>query len=273
MTDLNSLKLMDKYNYKAFDWKLRDLRDSIKQFKNNRMVLRFLSDYFYINIFLLNVLEDKVYAIYPDESFNTFKSSIMLAFHDGHFEPLVYEDERLWNHEVEPLKKLINVDKQKITVMDVDFSGKSEFQVFKTGSEDLNKYIKLETEDEEEVEQDQDDNNQFDEDFEKKENHELTINDPEDTDVVIEEEEDNKNIFCTKKEIDSKKKKKSKGSTAKKEKKKEKVSVTEKLDPKMKLDELQALAAKYGISLESATKTGKSKNKTKAQLIEELKNI
>lgn len=278
LTDLNNLGLFKQFEYKNLGWKLKDLKESIKLYKNNRMVIRFLSDYFNVNIFLLNILEDKIYAIYGEENYNIYKGTLFLSFYNDVFEPLTYNDTYLWAYHSEPLKKLINVDRQKIIVMDVNFGKTSDPKAFQIGSEDLTKYMKIEPETE--CEEGIAPPNQFDEMIEeadKDNSHEMTINDPEESEIQIEKKNRNKDIFCKKDDVkkgsDKESKKGSSKKGSKKESKKKKVQVTEELDPKMKLEELQTIAEKYGLTLEVETKTGKAKKKTKAQLIEELQAL
>lgn len=266
LIDLKSLALFKQFEYKELGWRQKDLTESIKFYKNNRMVLRFISDYFNINIFLLNVLEDKVYAVYGEPNYNTYKATVFLSFYEDSFEPITYAEDRLWMYTTEPLKKLINVDKLKINVMDVNFGKSTEPKVFQIGSEDLEKYMKVDIETEQEEEpvasgpENQFDENIDDDEHEKASSNDLIIEDAEESEVMVEKRDYKKDIFCKQKDL--KKKSKTK-------KKKPKIEV----DPKMKLDELQDLALEHDVEIEVAGKTGKMKKKTKAQLIEDLKSV
>jgi hypothetical protein len=304
ISDLNNTGLFKQYDYKSLGWKLKDLKDSLKLYKNNRMVLRFITDYFNINIFLLNVLEDKIYAIYGEENFNMFKGTIFLSFYNDIFEPLTYEQTYLWSYSTEPLKKLVNVDKQKIIVMDLNFGKTVEPKIFTISSEDLSKYMEDDSLTEEINDTNIEPNNMFDENIEDNDITNalnMTVDDHEDTDIQVEQVDHKKDIFCKKsenviKEAEKIINKKSKDIRIDDNNKKVKTSKKKvddkniiedigdvdklddndavievvKLDNKMKLADLQVLAAQHGININVESKGGKQKAKTKAVLYEEL---
>jgi len=285
-------------NYEELGWKKKELKDSLNNFKNNRMVLRVLTEYFNVNIFVLNISEDRIYSVYSDELFNTFKMNIFLSFYDEIFEPIIYKENKLWKYNDDPFKKLINVDKLKINVLGVDFKNKIDIP-FQIGTENLEKYFESENkdgdegaedneedkdkdlpkvkiinkkEDEDEDEEDEEDENDENEDEENGENNfgevsdetdddQLLIDDPEDTEIEIESLKNHKDIFCKKNEI-KKKKKVKKGKLN---------SDLKNLNQNMKLVELQKIAENHKISLcIGKTKAGKPKRKTKKELYDDL---
>ncbi len=270
-------KLFEKFEYKDKGWTKKELKDALNDYKNNKMVLQVLSDYFNINIFLLNVSDDKLYAIYSEELFNMFKMNVFISHSDGVFEPLCYNDKKLWRYDDEPLKKLINVEKQKINVMDVNFSGKNDGdeRLFQAGSEDLNKYLNLEqdnsyqdTIDNSEdsishdiTEEDNDYDELFSENKESSHHEDIYINDPEETEIDIESVKHDKDIFCTQDDVKAKKKKKNNKD----------YSDLEGINTRMTVVILQKLAKKYDVDIGNGmTKTGKIKYKTKQELYDEL---
>ena len=279
-------KLFEKFEYKEKGWTKKELKNALSSYKNNKMVLQVLSDYFNINIFLLNVSEDKLYAIYSEELFNMFKMNVFISHNDGIFEPLCYNDKKLWKYDDEPLKKLINVEKQKINVMDVSFLNNNEERLFQAGSEDLNKYLNLE--EKETIKDDDDDarckggkggnesnesdeDNDYDELFsenkESSQHDDIYINDPEETEIDVESVKHAKDIFCTQDEVKAKKL----GKKKKSKKSKKDYSDLEGLNTRMTVASLQKLAEKYHIDIENGnTATGKIKYKTKQDLYDEL---
>lgn len=227
-----------------YELKNTDISQELQKFSNNKIVLRFLSDYFNINIFLINVIEDRIFVVYGEPQFNIFKPTIFLSFYDDQFEYLSYKNKKIWAYDDPPFKKLIKVCTKKIDVMDIDDS-----KVFELGTEDLLKYL-----DQPPI---QDTKNQdsvvnmintIELETEDTIHANIDIDDEDDDD-----EEDSTDIFETKKSKSS-----------------PKISVNN----KMKLKELQDLAVKYSISLFSGTtKTGKPKKKTKAMLVKELESL
>lgn len=229
--------LFAKYSYADLKWKKKQLIDTIKECKNNLIFLRFLTDYLGINIFFLNVNEDKLYSVYPEENFNIFKPSVFLSYFDEIFEPLSYKFNKLWMYYHDPMKKLTNVDKKIINTPSVDFDNPD--KTFQLGAEDLDRYLNKEEELEEEE-------NSYDEVYPDEEQDTVeTETEIDKCDVVTTDQ----SVFC--KRLNSKDLQ------------------------KMKLLELQTLAKKYKISTQSnvKTKTGKHKMKTKADLCKELISV
>jgi hypothetical protein len=244
------------------------------------MMLRYLADYFYVNLFLLNIQEDKIYAIYPEEHFNIFKMNIFLAFSNDVFEPVIYNNLKLWNHETEPFKKLINVDKSSIGVLNMDFSNNvlKEAKLFKTGTEDLDRYLpesyikkmeelekNLDSKDSVHLNESE---NKFEEveDFDEN-NEEVVHDDVTETELDVLIIKNDNDVFCTKANIND-----TISDKKKKKKKSKKLPDLSNVSMKMKLTELQKLAKKCGIKLtKGKTKSGKPKMKTKSSLVKDLK--
>ncbi len=135
--DVTRKRLFEKFSYKELKWTQKELRESISKCKNNKIVLRYLADYFNINIFLINIPEDRIYAIYPEEQFNVYKMHIFLTFYEDTFEPLVY-NKKLWKYDDGPFKRLIVVNKMHINTF--NFNPLIEEKEFVVGPEDLTKY-------------------------------------------------------------------------------------------------------------------------------------
>ncbi len=275
LSDLYSKNLFENYGYKELGWNQKELSNSLIKFKNNIMVIRFLADYLSINIFILSVNEDKIYAVYPEENYNIFKPSILLAFYDEVFEPIVYQDNKIWCYDLEPLKKLINIDKMYIGILNDNFSKDCIEKVFQTGTEDLSTYLSIcegedivddkmvITEVEGEAEEEVDSENNYGEVCDVDAQSDVYIDDPEETEIDIDTVKDTKDIFCTKDEIEKKK-------------------AVDKYDPtiiqeiniRMKLQELQKVAKVFGINIvKGKTKNGKDKFKTKKELYEEMTSM
>lgn len=136
-------KLFEKFGYKHYKWTQKDLREAINEYRNSRIVIRYIADVFGINIFLVNVLEDKIYAIYPEEMFNCYKMNLFLSYYNETFEPLTFNGKRLWHYNDGPFRKLIIINKAHINLMNVDFTNKTKDKQFILGIENLNKYLEI----------------------------------------------------------------------------------------------------------------------------------
>jgi hypothetical protein len=220
--------------------------------KNNRMMIRFLADYFYINIFILDIQDDKIYVNYPEEQFNIFKMNLFLIFYNDVFEPLINEN-KLWNYNQEYIKKLINVNSSNINVFNDNFSKDYTDKVFQIGSEDLTKYLNNNNDDDNEIDEDCD--NKYEEIITEDDTNDYKLIEVDTTETEMKVDNDmTSDVFV-------------------KCNKNDKIELPD-INMKMKLSELQQLAVKHNISLVSGkTKSGKDKYKTKKILLNDLKRL
>jgi len=240
-TDIS--KIYTKNSYKVYGWTKKLLREYLKTYSYEKIVLLFASDYFNINIFIFNHDEDKLYAVYPEEGFNKYKPLIVLSYYQNVYEPIVSNDRSYFSYHDDIIKMIIDNNYDKIIAM--SFHKKRGGKEFNIVDENLDQYIEedeiLEVKEEVEVE----DNNFFDDNL-----SEIT----DDEDLIITEVEnisETKGIFC--KKVDNN---------------------DFKVNIKMKLDSIQEVAEKFNISIvKGKTKTGKDKMKTKAQLCEEINSV
>lgn len=135
------------YGYDALNWNTKDMIQSIKQFKSNRMVIRLVADYFCVNIFLLNMTEDAIYHIGYDNVFDPFRKTMLISYYDDTFEPILYGDNHLLDYESDLLVKITRVDKHLIAPLNVSLveNTDSEEPEFAIQYENLDKYQTTET--------------------------------------------------------------------------------------------------------------------------------
>jgi len=128
------------FGYNSLSWNIKDVINSIKTFKSNRLIIRLIVDYFAINLFLLNITEDKIYSICTDDKFDPFRKSLFILFYNDYFEPIQYNGMGLIDSDNEIIKKLINVDKLSICVLDADINVNKISKLFTVEPENLDKY-------------------------------------------------------------------------------------------------------------------------------------
>lgn len=116
IADLTEKKLHMILKYRQFKWTIKDISDSIKNDTNDKVLIRYVADYFNINIFIVNITEDKVFAIFSEEALNIHKPTIFLSFYNNTFEPLTFESHLLWNNTI-IFNKILSTDKNSIHVM------------------------------------------------------------------------------------------------------------------------------------------------------------
>lgn len=241
------------FSFQAYDklnWNKKDIINGLVQFKTNKILIKLLADYFNLNIFILNITEDKIYVISENDSFDVFRPSVFLSYYNDTFEPLIYSDTNLLNYSHPVIKKLITIDKNFLILINCDLNKNEELN-FNIKLSNILMYVKDDLEDnnvsilKEEIQKEEshkDNSDTVDNDFEE------IIPLESDTNAYIKDIElDNKN-----KQIKNK--------------------LVFKISPKMKLEELQTIASKLNIDLQ---KDGNKKKiaKTKNELITEINVI
>jgi hypothetical protein len=292
LTDFYSNDLFKKYGYADLGWQKKEIEEALLKYKNNMLVLRFLADYFNINIFLMSVNEDKIYAVYPEEHYIMFKPSLILSFCDGVFEPITFGNVNLWKYTDEPLRKLINVDKKLITVLNVDFTSKDkdgdqEVIMFEMGSNDLTKFLPKDYDpvneiddngngnggegEEDEDDDDEEEDNNYDEVYDKNPETEIFIDDHEDTEIDVETQNDGNIFYVNDSYSDGGDDNKGNDSNGCNDLENDKLIST--ISLKLKASDMRKIAKKFNIKLSCGKfKNGKDKMKTKEELYTEIVN-
>jgi len=139
---ISNTEVMRDNEYDKLKWNKKDITNSLIQFKSNKLVMKLIADYFDINIFVLNIVEDKIYVISENNYYDIFRSNIFVVFNVDTFEPLIYSESNILEYNSGPIKKLITVDKNFIILMDADLSDHSPVQ-FNIRLSNINKYAKL----------------------------------------------------------------------------------------------------------------------------------
>ena len=265
--------IMRDQEYDKLGWNKKDITNSLIQFKSNKLVMKLIADYFNINIFVLNIVEDKIYVISENDYYDIFRSNIFVVFNIDTFEPLIYSDSNVLEYNSGPIKKLFTVDKNFIILMDTNLTTHQPLQ-FNIKLSNVNKYSKIipietkETPPEETITYIKDEDKKPDEN--NKPNTKIDIEN-EYEEVIPEESDANayiKDIEQSESEV--------KLNMKKPINKNDTTQLVFKISPKMKLDELQKIATKLNILLEkdNTQPNGKKKLvKTKGELIDEINSV
>lgn len=92
------LDLLDKKLYRILGYpNSRSLSESLKNNIINRPTVKYFSDYFNINIFVISIVDDKISAVYSGEIFDKHIPSIFVSYYDDKFEPLSFDYNFIWN--------------------------------------------------------------------------------------------------------------------------------------------------------------------------------
>lgn len=107
-------------SYTDFGWSKKDIVNSIIQYKANKIILKILADYFNVNIMIINIVDEKIYIISENSIYDIFRPTVFLSYYNNIFEPLSYNNELVLNNDHELLKKLINVNRHLLILMDIN---------------------------------------------------------------------------------------------------------------------------------------------------------
>ncbi len=269
LEDINKEKLYTKFNYRNLGWRKKNLITDIRNFENSNIVIKFLSDYLNVNIFIFDIKLSKIFVSYGEEEFNKYKKNYFITFYNDIYEPVFCNNKTNIMHDNIPLCILINHHKDIIDILKINFSKKNKDKKFSIGNENIQYYLdnpiqnsnyninsKISDNNINESET-INKNNDFDEfsdtDLYTQQNVELLNDSAVDTEIDI-NNVNNKDIFY------------------------KKYNDTIKLDninSTKKLSELQEIANKLKIPIKTTIvyKNGNFKMKTKAQLITDIKEI
>lgn len=136
----------DKFDYSKLGWKPKEFFDNIKNFKMGRFLLRYVADFLFVNIFILDNENDNLMYI-GDKVFNKYKKNLfLLKVKDDKFEPIfrrnIYlpisqRDIYYLNCDSHVIKKILN----SIFLVERIDCDKDEKTSFIVGEENLSKYI------------------------------------------------------------------------------------------------------------------------------------
>lgn len=169
-------------DYEKLGWVKKDIINSFVQYKTNKPVLKVIADYLNINIFILNIIEDKIYVVSENDSYDMFRSSIFLAFNEDVFEPLLYLDNLALDYLTAPVKKLVTVDKNLLLIMNTSMTNDTQIN-FNLKISNLDNQVKkqLETDKKHEEHKNSSDNN----DTVENEFGEVIVEDSEEPDAKL----------------------------------------------------------------------------------------
>lgn len=134
-TDLTTKQLYTIHQYRKYGWTKTEIQKDIYESNNSPIVIQYLSDYFNINIFILNHNTNKLNVYYSESKFNKFKMNLLLAYKriawKDYFEPVIGSNKKtkkkyyLFNHTNNNLINLI-FNKQSIECVNIHKTQKKE---------------------------------------------------------------------------------------------------------------------------------------------------
>jgi len=170
-----------KYDYEKLGWVKKDIINSFVQYKTNKLVLKVIADYLNINIFILNIIEDKIYIVSENDSYDMFRPNIFVAFNEDIFEPLLYLDNTILDHSTPPVKKLITVDRNLLLIMNTNMTNDTQIN-FNLKLSNLDKHFKKHSDSDKKVEEPKNSDNN---DTIENEYGEVTVEDSEEPETKL----------------------------------------------------------------------------------------
>jgi len=143
-------KIFESFKYNDFKWKRKDIIDDIATNNITKLTIRYVIDYFNINLFILDTNNDTIIACYPDNHFDIYKNTIIMSLYNYIYEPIFTNDrdQGLWKYSDTTYKIFINNLTNNISNVEViDFNPKNKvaksFMFASKNKEQLKKYLNL----------------------------------------------------------------------------------------------------------------------------------
>jgi len=136
-----------EYEYSKLGWELKEFSNNIKTFTIGKDILRYIADYLFINIFIIDVEADSLVYV-GEKRFIKYKKNIfILKLKDSWFEPVLMSDIRHCEFNSSTIKKLVN-SRFLVERLDCDFTNEKEEFNFIVGQDDLERFLPKIDEDE-----------------------------------------------------------------------------------------------------------------------------
>jgi len=255
---VSNTEIFKTNGYEKLKWNKKSIIQSLMQFKVTKITLKLMADYFSVNIFILNILEDKLYVISGNDFYDMFRFNVFMTLNNETFEPLTYLKNGLLEYNNILVKKIISIHKNIIILFNTNLNENT----------DLEFVIKLDT---------------FNITIINKENEydEILLSEVDENAYVkdIEVKTNLKDVKTNKIEekiITNPSGLRERCSPTPTTESNNQVPVTGivfNVSLKMKLDVLQDMATKLNIDINKNSANGKKKLKTKNELVDEINKI
>lgn len=128
---VSNVDVFRRNNYEKLKWNKKSIIQSLAQFKVTKLTLKILADFLSVNIFILNILEDKLYVVSGNDYFDMFRYNIFVTLNNSTFETMAYLGNKMLDYDNVLVKKIISIHKNILilfnTNLNDDESGALEF--------------------------------------------------------------------------------------------------------------------------------------------------
>lgn len=119
-------KLFDLFKYQELKWKRKIIIDDIATNNITMLIIKYIIDYFNINMFIIDVPNDILTVCYSDASFDVYKNTIIMSLCEDVYEPVYNLGNSFWKYSDENYRRLLENITKNINFIDViDFNPKT----------------------------------------------------------------------------------------------------------------------------------------------------
>lgn len=129
-----------EFGYEKLGWKLKEFVNNVKTFTLCKNILRYVADYLFINIFIIDIEADSLVYVGEKNYVKYKKNVFILKLGDSWFEPVLVPNTKYFEYSSSTIKKLVN-SKFLVERMDCDFTNEKEEFNFIVGLDDLDRFI------------------------------------------------------------------------------------------------------------------------------------
>lgn len=119
---VSNVDVFKRNNYEKLKWNKKTIVQSLVQFKVTKLTLKILADFFSVNIFILNILEDKLYVVSGNDYFDMFRYNIFVTLNNSTFETLAYLGDKMLHYDNFLVKKIISIHKNILILFNTNLN-------------------------------------------------------------------------------------------------------------------------------------------------------
>jgi hypothetical protein len=119
---ISNTEVFKMNNYENMKWDKKSIYTTLNNFTVTKLTLKLLADYFSINIFILNILEDKLYVVSGTDHYDMFRLNVFISLNNNTFEPLSYLNETMLPYNNMLVKKIISIHKNILILFNTNLN-------------------------------------------------------------------------------------------------------------------------------------------------------
>lgn len=134
LLDISSRDLFKKFDYQLYSWTRAELVTEIKKYTLGKRILKFISDYLFLNIWIFNYETDEIMLCYCNDKVNKYRNNIVIFYNQDVYEPISFDGNFIMDIECPLIEHLFNNIE---TVIPMQFNFGKDDTVLELGHDDL----------------------------------------------------------------------------------------------------------------------------------------